>query len=76
MGTRLTFTQQSTAMENQYPTFPGITQRWHWPFPDPAKVEGTAEEKLARVREIRDMIKTWLLEPGEGTFSFNALIED
>ena len=61
--------------ENQCPIFPGITQRWHWPFPDPAKVQGTEEEKLARVREIRDAIKKWLLEPGEGTFSFQALIQ-
>jgi arsenate reductase len=57
-----------------YPIFPGITQRWYRPFPDPAKVQGTDEEKLAQVREIRDAIKKWLLEPGDGTFSFQALI--
>jgi arsenate reductase (thioredoxin) len=61
--------------ENQCPIFPGITRRWHWPFPDPAKVEGSDEEKRAQVREIRDAIKNWLLEPGEGTFSFQALIQ-
>jgi arsenate reductase len=61
--------------ENQCPLFPGITKRWHWPFPDPAKVEGSREEKLAKVREIRDQIKDWLLNPEQGTFSFKALIE-
>jgi arsenate reductase len=29
----------------------------HWSFPDPSRVTGTAEEKLARVREIRDAIR-------------------
>jgi arsenate reductase len=38
------------------PIFPGPTQRLHWPFPDPSKVEGTPEEKLERVRQIRDAI--------------------
>ena len=28
--------------ESKCPIFPGITVRWHWPFPDPAVVEGTA----------------------------------
>lgn len=46
--------------EDKCPIFPGITKRWHMPFPDPAKVKGTPKEKLVRVREIRDMIKKWL----------------
>lgn len=62
--------------ENKCPIFPGITKRWHWPFPDPGKVEGSPEEKLAKVREIRDMIKEWLLSPGEGQFSFQRLLEE
>jgi arsenate reductase len=61
--------------ENQCPIFPGITQRWHWPFPDPADAEGSHEEKLAQVRKIRDMIKQWLLHPPEGTFSYRSLME-
>ena len=60
--------------ESQCPVFPGITQRWHWPFPDPSKVQGTDAEKLAQVREIRDAIKKWLLEAGDGTFSFQSVI--
>lgn len=60
--------------ESQCPIFPGITKRWHLPFPDPAKAEGTREEKLAKVREIRDAIKKWLSDPKDGTFSYKALI--
>ena len=40
------------------PIFPGPTKRLHWPFPDPSKVEGTPEEKLEKVRQIRDAILT------------------
>lgn len=39
------------------PIFPGPTQRMHWPFPDPSQVEGTPEEKLEKVRQIRDAIQ-------------------
>lgn len=39
------------------PTFPGVTKRLHWNFPDPSAVTGSAEEKLEKVREIRDSIK-------------------
>jgi arsenate reductase len=45
------------ASEKQCPIFPGVVVRGHWPFPDPAEVEGTREEKLVQVREIRDSIK-------------------
>jgi arsenate reductase len=39
------------------PIFPGVTTRLHWSFPDPSALGGTPEEKLARTREIRDMIQ-------------------
>jgi arsenate reductase len=39
------------------PIFPGPAKRMHWSFPDPSQVTGTPEEKLARVREIRDEIR-------------------
>jgi arsenate reductase len=39
------------------PIFPGPTKRLHWSFADPSQVAGTPEEKLARVREIRDEIR-------------------
>lgn len=61
--------------ESKCPLFPGITKRWHWPFPDPATVKGTQSEKLAAVRRIRDAIKAWLLDPPDNTIDFKALIE-
>ncbi|MFU2209906.1 arsenate reductase ArsC [Solidesulfovibrio sp. C21] len=45
------------SLEGQCPVFPGVTHRLHLPFPDPAKAEGTEEEKLAAVRAIRDSIR-------------------
>ncbi|MBN2231687.1 MAG: arsenate reductase ArsC [Deltaproteobacteria bacterium] len=48
------------------PVFPGLTQRLHWPFANPAEFKGTWEEKLARTREVRDAIREriihWLEE--------------
>jgi len=51
----------SPEVEQKCPLFPGVTDRINWPFPDPAKVEGTHEEKLAATRIIRDNIKTKIL---------------
>jgi arsenate reductase len=46
------------------PIFPGVTTRLHWPFHDPSKVIGTYEQKLQKVRQIRDeiaaKIQDWL----------------
>ena len=42
--------------------FPGPTQRLHWPFPDPSKMEGTHEEKLEKVRQVRDAIQARIEE--------------
>jgi arsenate reductase len=60
--------------DEQCPVFPGITQRWYWPFPDPAQVEGTPAEKLEQVRRIRDAIKAWLTDPPHGAFSLKRLL--
>jgi arsenate reductase (thioredoxin) len=47
-------------------TFPGIAQRLHWAFEDPAAIVGSEGEKLAKFREVRDRIeqriKGWLAE--------------
>ncbi len=59
--------------EGECPLFPGITRRWHIPFPDPASVEGSEEEKLAQIRRIRDAIKEMILNPKEGQFNFRDL---
>jgi len=39
------------------PIFPGNVKRLHWGFPDPSSLEDPGEERLARTREIRDLIK-------------------
>jgi arsenate reductase len=44
------------------PIFPGVTKRLHWSFPDPSRVSGSAEEKLEKVREIRDQIRAKIEE--------------
>lgn len=52
----ITVCDEST--EDKCPIFPGIITRLHWPFPDPAKLEGSHEEKLEGTRKIRDAIKS------------------
>ncbi len=47
----------SREAEEKCPIFPGVTRRFNWPFTDPSKVEGSHEEKLEKVRAIRDQIK-------------------
>ena len=46
------------------PIFPGLTKCLHWPFHDRLKVTGTYEQKLEKVRQIRDefaaTIQDWL----------------
>ena len=43
--------------EEKCPIFPGLGKRHSWPFKDPAKLDGTHEEKLEQTRKIRDEIK-------------------
>ena len=47
-------------------TFPGVSQRLHWPIDDPAAFEGSEEETLAKFREVRDEVEqrilAWLKE--------------
>jgi arsenate reductase (thioredoxin) len=38
------------------PIFPGVTERMHWSFEDPAKFSGTHEERLEGTRKVRDQI--------------------
>ena len=39
------------------PFFPGARNRLHWSFEDPARVEGSEEERLAIFRRVRDEIR-------------------
>jgi arsenate reductase len=52
--------------EERCPFFPGMGQRLHWPFEDPAAFEGSDKEKLDYFRAIRDQIQAriqqWLSE--------------
>ena len=48
--------------ERRCPVFPGVSHRLHMPFPDPARLTGSHEEKLARVRELRESIKEMVKE--------------
>ncbi len=47
--------------EERCPVFPGVGVRLHWPFEDPAAIEGSDEEKLAKFRAVRDQITARLL---------------
>jgi len=52
--------------EAKCPVFPGISFRLDWPFDDPAKAEGTEEERVSKFRQVRDQIEqrilAWLRE--------------
>ncbi|MHB8088372.1 MAG: arsenate reductase ArsC [Anaerolineaceae bacterium] len=56
------------AEKNCPTTWPGINQKLHWSFEDPAAVEGSDEEKLQKFRDVRDQldqkIKSWLNAQG------------
>jgi arsenate reductase len=39
------------------PFFPGARNRLHWSFEDPARAEGSEEERLAVFRRVRDNLK-------------------
>ncbi len=45
------------ASAERCPVFPGVTRRLHWGFPDPSAFEGSHEERLAGVRQVRDAIR-------------------
>ncbi len=44
--------------EQNCPTlWPGVNQRLHWSFEDPAAFEGSDADKLAKFRQVRDQIE-------------------
>jgi arsenate reductase len=61
------------ASAERCPIFPGVTQRIHWSFPDPAALTGTHEEKVEETRKIRDSIREtiekWAPQIGDGNVS-------
>ncbi len=52
----------SRARESDCPTFPGIKRRLHWELENPEDYEGTREEKIERLRILRDRIKELVLD--------------
>jgi arsenate reductase len=42
--------------------WPGVNSRLHWSFEDPAKFEGAEAERLAKFREVRDLIQSKIKE--------------
>jgi arsenate reductase len=51
--------------EKNCPTvWPGVNQRLHWHFEDPAAFQGTDEQKLAKFRQVRGLMErkiiSWL----------------
>ncbi len=50
------------AEKNSPTVWPGVNQRMHWSFEDPAAFQGTDGEKLAKFREIRDQIEKKILD--------------
>jgi arsenate reductase (thioredoxin) len=52
----------------QCPYFPGMGTRLSWEFDDPARVEGSEQQKLTAFRQVRDQIEVrilnWLAEQG------------
>ncbi len=53
----LVITVCDNAANESCPFWPGAPERMHWPFPDPAAVEGSDAEKLAAFREVFGDIK-------------------
>lgn len=47
----------SPAAAGNCPIFPGRVKRWSWPFPDPSRLHGDREQRLAETRAVRDAIK-------------------
>jgi arsenate reductase len=54
------------AEQNCPRVWPGVHNRLHWSFEDPAAFDGTEEEKLEKFRQVRDLIRvrvsTWVDE--------------
>ena len=51
----ITVCDEATA--EKCPVFPGKARRVHWSLPDPATFEGSEEDKMAKIREVRDVLR-------------------
>ena len=50
------------ASAERCPIFAGVATRLHWSFPDPSALAGSQDQKMDRVREIRDLIRAKVAE--------------
>ncbi len=54
------------AEQNCPTTWPGVSQRLHWSFEDPAAFEGSHAARLEKFRQVRDQIEqnvyAWVVE--------------
>ena len=50
------------ARESECPTFPGVPKRLHWDLENPEDFTGTEEERLDKVRSLKERIKSFVLE--------------
>ena len=57
IGTVITLCEEEVC-----PAVPGVVERLHWGFPDPAGHDESDEERLARFRAVRDEIEIRLRE--------------
>ncbi len=48
--------------DEKCPVFPGMGNRLHWPFEDPAAFAGSEEDKTQKFREIRDLIESRIID--------------
>jgi arsenate reductase len=50
------------ASAERCPIFPDATTRLHWSFPYPSSFQGSHDEKLARTRQVRNMIEQRVIQ--------------
>jgi len=50
------------ASEGRCPIIPRHGTRHHWGFPNPASSDGTEEERMERMRNVRDLIRRRIQE--------------
>ena len=50
------------AKEEECPVFPGVPFRLHWDLENPEQFTGTEEQKLEKVKALRDRIKNMVTE--------------
>jgi len=63
------------ASAERCPIYPSVRERIHWSFTDPSTLECSREEKLEKLKIIRDSIKERVIEFIERTTEDNAKVK-